>query len=396
MRLFRYILLMAIVLLTAACSSESTVQEEKVVQVDQQYPMVFGTSYATESANVMRAATASTLKDGFKVDVWKGFGGSAQQSVMNGYQVNYSVVDAKDKWEYIGVNGQIERYWDMGAFPYDFRAVSPYMAESQATPDGITISKSFQAQTLTNEVLNVDAAACEPCVVSHVTRQKTGSNYDDTDVIKDAAINETSKSNGTRGVHMPFHHLVSKIGFRIFIDNAQPDRPEWQNDYMIQIKNIVITVQRSEGFITKSNKYTATNAQGLGHGTFSDNTTTTDEFTVLSHNAYEGSSQNLHYHLNRETALDLSPDCLHQIPQTGVKVHVKLTLKTNHVSEDQTEFQYDSWLKLDNQDTFTWDPETKYIYYLHIPNLHSHEIYLNSCEIEPWDEVRTTEIPVEL
>jgi hypothetical protein len=45
---------------------------------------------------------------------------------------------------------------------------------------------------------------------------------------------------------------------------------------------------------------------------------------------------------------------------------------------------------------FAWEPEKRYVYYLHIPNLLGHDIILDTCEILPWDEVQTSEIPVEL
>lgn len=364
--------------------------------------MVFGTTYATEATSVTRSTTTSSLlKRDFKVYTWKDFGKTSRQIVMGGYQVNYSVVDEKDQWNYVDVNGQPQRYWDLAAYPYEFRAFSPYLAEAEATPDGITINKTFQAQVLTNNSYNVSEATGEPCVVAHVKRQQVGSNYEDTDAIKSAEINDANKTNATRGVHMPFHHLMSKIGFRIFIDNPQPTSTDHIDNYEVWIDNVTITVQRAGGFITKSDKYTADNTQNLGIGTFSENTTTTSEFTVLSHNEYKNTDQNLHQHLSLETAFNMTSNGttlndLLQIPQSGVKVHVKMTIHTNHVDPDETVFYYDSWLTLNGEDTFTWEPEKRYIYYLHIPNLHGHDIYLNTCEVLPWDEVQTTDIPIEL
>ena len=61
---------------------------------------------------------------------------------------------------------------------------------------------------------------------------------------------------------------------------------------------------------------------------------------------------------------------------------------------------YDKLLSLNRTnvagDLFTWEPEKRYIYYLRIPNIHSHELVLETCEILSWDEVQTSDIPIEL
>ena len=107
---------------------------------------------------------------------------------------------------------------------------------------------------------------------------------------------------------------------------------------------------------------------------------------------------NFHYHLNQASAFDLTPNYLQQIPQSGVKLHVKLHLHTHHVEAEDEEFDFERDLSLDKTnlegDLFTWEPDTRYIYYLHIPNLHGHEIVIYTCEVLPWDEVQTTDIDV--
>lgn len=391
MKPFRNILLLVAATALAACSIHGKLEEEQ--KVDDRMPMVFGTSSATQETVISKAA----LESNFKVSVWKSFGSSAQQNVMNGYKVEYDADGSPYKWDYTGVEGQIQRYWDLPAFPYEFRAVAPYFAGASMTPDGITISVPFRAQSLIDDVYNCTDSQAQPGVVAHVNRVKSGSDYTDTDLIKSTEINEAAKANATREVHLPFHHLNSKIGFRVFIDNPMP---LW-NDYTISIQSIVIKAVKT-GFITQSGTYTATNAQGLATGTFSDNTTE-NEFTLLSHGLYMDDDEthwNFHYHLSQETAFDLTPDYLQQIPQEGVKLYVKLKLKTHHVEAEDEEFEFERHLSLDKTnldgDLFTWKPDYRYIYYLHIPNLHGHEIVIYTCEVLPWDEVQTSDIPVEL
>lgn len=403
------VLLLAAATLTVACSSDGTLEDEN--RVDLRQPMVFGSSFSSSETVVSRAAT--DLQDtytNFKVGVWKNFGSSGQQNVMNGYEVDYSTTTIVDdiysyNWYYENINGQPLRYWDFSAFPYEFRAVSPYLAGASITADGITVNlatdnKAFHAQSLVNDAYNVTDAAAQPCLVSHVTRVKDGTDFVDTDVIKNTEINTTGKANATREVHMPFHHLNCKIGFRIYIDNPMP---LW-DDYSISIQSIKITVLNADNkFITESKTYTATNEQGLLTGTFSDNTTATGEYTLLEHGLYKDDTEshwNFHYHLNKETAFDLTPGYLQQIPQTGVKLHVKLHMHTHRVEADDEEFDFERIISLDPTnlagDEFTWEPDYRYIYYLHVPNLHGHEIVLHTCEILPWDEVQTTDIDVGL
>lgn len=394
--LHRDILLVAAALLVVACSSDSTLEEkrEHAPLVDDQKPMVFSSSSAKTAAT--RASSAlETLHNNFKVSVWKNYGNTAsQQNVMDGYKVNYTA----SKWDYVdvvvGTNTQAQRYWDMNAYPYEFRATSPYLPGALLATDKITLdvsSQPFKAQTLINDAYNATDVVSEPCIVAHVNRQKVGDDYVDMDVIANEEINTASKINATRSIIMPFHHLISKVGFRIFIDDPQPT----VQNYVASLNSITITAVKS-GFISESNTYTATNAQGLRNGTFSDNTTS-DEFILLQHGLY--SDLDLRQYLRQSDAYDLCPNYLQQIPQGDVKIRVQLQIKTIDGDNHEETINYDKLLSLNKTtttgDLFTWEPEKRYIYYLHIPNIHEHEIEY-TCEIRSWDEVQTSDIPIEL
>ncbi len=427
MHLNKHILLIAMAtVLTAACSSDSTIEEMQVVEPYVPVPMTFGFSSAVQSTSETtqdvngwstRAVSLQSRFSDFKVGTWKAFGSATQQNVMNGYKVQHDATPASDakytyNWTYEGVlSGQSLRYWDLGAFPYEFRAVAPYMASTTITDGGLTVSGvNFRAQTLTNDSYNYTVAESEPCVIAHVKREKTDNEYKDTDVLSnnlDKEINTDVKADATRAVHVPFHHLMSQVSFKIYIDNPQPVNHDWDDDiadngeYSVWIDNIVITVKNAEdGFIYGSTSYTADNAGGLKNGTYGGTNTTTDEYTIMSHSAYTSASHNLHDHLNTSSALELTPNHLQQIPQSGVKVRVQLQIHTNHIETTEQQFNYDTWLSLDRTssvgDRFTWAPDTRYIYYLHIENLHGHEIVLHTVDILPWDEVQTTNIEVGL
>lgn len=390
MNLYRYIILLLTAIIAVSCSFSSKLRDEDMVNVD--VPMVFGTSLSQEETNVTKAP----LETGFKVGTWKSFGLTQQEVVMDGYQVDYTASGSPYKWNYVGVNGQLQRYWDLGAFPYEFRAVSPCLSACNITAEGISMTGvSFQAQTFINETYNVTAAAGESAVVAHVQRRLESAEYADYDIIKNNEINSAAKSNAVREVQMPFHHLISKIGFRIFINDPQPSAP----NYTVALKDVQISVENTDNnFITASTAYAATNAQGLISGTFTGNTTQTGAYTLLKHGEYTG--VNLREHLNTTTAYDLCADFMQQIPQSNVKLRVKLTMISKDDNNVETTFEYNRLLSLDKTktegDSFTWAPDTKYIYYLHIPNLHEHTIYVNTCAILPWDEVQTEDISIGL
>lgn len=412
--LFRYILLPVAAVLAASCSSDTTLEDEKVV--DTRKPMVFGSSAAAPES-VTRAGSAP-LTANFKVSAWKDFGGSGQQVVMDEYEVDYTATATPYKWNYVDVKGQLQRYWDLAAFPYEFRAVSPYHATATSiSTAGITIdasSKPFRAQSYINDAYNVTAADSEPYVVAHTRRAVNADGaYEDTDLIKNTEINSGVKANATREVHLPFHHLISKVGFRIFINDPQPSSP----NYRVDLNKITISVVNAENnFVIASNTYSANNAQGLGRGTFTPtkaaaaDVNAKGEYELLRHDSRylldnnPATPVNLRKYLHLADAFDMTPDCLHQIPQGNVKIRVQVQLETDYLKgtgvEIENIFNYDSMLSLNNDnpagDVFTWEPDYRYIYVLHIPNVHGHEIFLHTCQILPWDDVQTADIPIGL
>jgi hypothetical protein len=372
---------------------------------------------------VTRAALETTHND-FKVGTWKAFGLATQQNVMDGYRVSYTSTMQSDygngyNWYYEGLNGQLLRYWDLAAFPYEFRAIAPYDNHTTITTDGIAIGCAegnyFRSQQRTGDT---NTTGNEPYVVCHVTRtQQADGTYADTDIIKNERINTVGEANATREVHMPFHHLMTKVGFRVFIDNPAPE----QKPYHVILESVKISVHQAGGqFITDSKTYTASNTDGFKQGAFTDNTivttTKTTPFLLLSHGQYfepAGSTTtlNLHQHLHRENAYDLTPGELLQIPQSDVEIKVEVTIKTNFNEATGEMFgtegtyheeTYTRWLNIMHDEDiydpshFTWLPDNKYIYYLRIGNIHEHDIFLDTCEILPWEDVQTNDIDVGL
>lgn len=380
MTLFRHITpLTAAALLLTSCFSSGKLVDESVV--DMRTPMVFGTSVRQDEATETKAAV---LPQGFKVNTWKSFGAVSQQTVMDGFKVDYTPT-ASSKWDYVGVLEQVQRYWDLGAFPYEFRAVSPWSEDVTITETGVSIDRMYYGQTLLDGVYNKEAALCEPFVVAQVSREDLGKGvaerYVDRDLIKGQEINAAAKADGTRCVHMPFHHLLCKVGFRLFIDDPQPSSP----DYVVTLQSVEVSVVK-DGFLTKGT-YAATATQGLGRGTFADDSPKSGEYCILKRNTEY--PENMREYLNINNAFDLTPGELHQIPQENVKLRVKMKMQTHHAGTVDGNFSYETEIE-----PYTWAPDTRHIYYLHVPNLHAHAVELYTCEILPWDIVETEDIPV--
>lgn len=382
MTLFRHITpLTAAALLLTSCFSSGKLVDENVV--DTRTPMVFGTSVRQDEETETKAAV---LPQGFKVNTWKSFGMAAQQTVMDGFKVDYTPT-ASSKWDYVGVLEQVQRYWDLGAFPYEFRAVSPWSEDVTITETGVSIDRMYYGQTLLDGVYNKEAAICEPFVVAQVSREDLGSGvterYPDRDLIKGQEINAAAKADGTRSVHMPFHHLLCKVGFRLFIDDPQPSSP----DYVVTLQSVEVSVVK-DGFLTKGT-YAATATQGLGRGTFADDSPKSGEYCILKRNTEY--PENMREYLNIYNAFDLTPGELHQIPQENVKLRVKMKMQTHHAGTVDGNFSYETEIE-----PYTWAPDTRHIYYLHVPNLHAHEVELYTCEILPWEIVESEDIPVDV
>lgn len=405
MRIHRYIYALLAIIALASCSSDEQLSKVDVIGNDN--PMRFGVANALEESTVTRAS----LNAGFKVSTYKSFGIEAkQQVVMGGYEVEYTSTDAK-KWNYVGVNGQIERYWDADGYPYDFRACTPFIAGASLTDAGIEIdmtasgAPTFKAQTFLegtdgNGAYNQTEAKSEACMISHVQRKApttdAPNDYCDYDLLKpvDALsyteINTAAKTP-VRDVHLPFHHLMSKVGFRFYIDD--PSVPT----YDIKMKNVTISIVTQTGseFILESKKYTSTNNSNLLNGTFDVLTraTLTEQSLLTKTDAY---TEDIGKHLNHDTAFDFKcPGDMVQIPQKNLKIHVKLTLDYKETSKD-----FDRYLSIDDTniegDLFTWEPNTHYIYYLHLLNLEKYPIITCTAEIVPWEVVKTEDIEIGL
>ena len=98
---YRHIWPLAVALLIAACSSNDTLPEKPVVVVedkeepvvDNGQPLVFGSSRSPVAST--RSSSLESFYTDFKVGVWKNYGNTTQQNVMDGYKVEYDATTSK-------------------------------------------------------------------------------------------------------------------------------------------------------------------------------------------------------------------------------------------------------------------------------------------------------------
>ena len=421
-----YIIYYMAALMCIACSSQTSLEEEKPIAPVGNDPISF--IGADEAAVEHSAFTRSAmLQTGFVVSTYKNYGQSewmaSENTVMDRYSVDYK--ENRDdwngvvisNWNYVNVNNlftgnrQEEKFWDYSGFPYRFHAVAP--------ANGNTISASqinilgnnelfidngdaplYQAQTFTAPA-STDATLltstdvqitpsnkeAEPYLVAQVSRNNNG---EDKDIIKNIEINNTSYGKNRR-VALPFHHLNSKVRFGVYTFNLSQTA---QHDY---ISDLVITVEKLASSATSYKAYGQDSwISDYGYSGF-QGIEVKDNQTIFTYNptATNGTAQrsyadnDLSLHQGKSSVYWFEcPDGIMQLPQNGVKMHIKMTI----CKEDGTErfFFYDYEIKNENltEDPTHWMAGCIHSYYLCLElddeNL---PILTVTATLTPWEDV---------
>lgn len=381
--------------LFTACSSDKVVEEvEEIKPLGE--PIRF-TCKLQENASATRAAA---LEDDFLLSAYKSFQQSGQQTVMDDYHIQHTTSgsdwdgNVSHNWQYVGVDGQIERYWDNDGFPYRFNAVAPYTTNSSAismTDTKVDINATYKMQTWNDGVkTNADDREAEPYWVAQVQR---GADGKDTDMITGSNIPNASSTALNRYVAVPFHHLNSKIRFALYTTSA------WATAHPMYIEDLSIKVT-SDNFVTGAGKYTALGESwyiGTGNSGFSDLTKATATGTELVQ--YKGvqsdgsplSGNDLSQWQSKNSAFWFDKDGLMQIPQENVELKVSLTLKMLSDHSEKIKFEnVPIKVVLDNQTPQTeldWKSGNLYTYYLVIDNVDEKlEIYFTAT-LAPWEDI---------
>ncbi len=365
----------------AACSSESTIEEVKNI-TESTDPMRFTGSGVSEEVEIPTRASAP-LTTGFMVSCWKAYGIASQQDVMEKYRVEYKVDgwSNKSSWNYVGVNGQYEKYWDYSNFPYRFHAIAP----SPANPNNfilkdnkLTISATYKSQTCHNgTITNPDA---EPYLLAQVQRNTDGSDHD---IFAGKEIGNGSTTKN-REVALPFHHLNSKVRFGVYTTDY------WATDNKLYIEGLTIKVT-SPDFATEATSYTTTGTNSWmidnGYSGFAGLTKTTN-FQLLQFDGGPALTGNdLRVCQGRSSAYMLQcPDGIMQLPQENIKMAVSFNLMKEGSSTPYKTYT-DVPIKLeDNTEIFQWHTGYIHTYYLILGPFD--KLSLNfTATLTPWEDI---------
>lgn len=413
------ILLLTATLMITSCSSNSTIEDEDVIVIAD--PIKF--SNVSNQAESRATVPSNLLKAGFLVSTYKDFSSEKfnkdLHTVMNRYKVDYK--ENRNDWEgkvesfwnYIGIDEQKEKYWDLSAFPYRFHAVAP--AHGNAIPDNsasspvkeltydhLKITATYKSQQFVAPAKAVsDASSCtitpndataEPYLVAQMQRDNNGSDYD---IFKSAVMTDASSgtsANKARQVPLPFHHLNCKVRFCIYTENlAQTDRVDYIKNLTIWAENLATSATGYEAF--GENAWTSED----GYSYFKGIDVSTSSVELIKYNiggtsrSYEQNDLSLHQSKTSAYYLEC-PDGIMQLPQTNVKLHVKMDIVDKEGSEYTTFKDFEINESTANSTTTVdprhWIAGNIYTYYLHLnfDDL-TLPIITATCSITPWDDV---------
>lgn len=381
-------------------------------------PLLF-TGASEDMAQSARSATRSTmLQSGFMVSTYKNYGSpgfiATDHTVMDKYLVEYKerrddwngVVESN--WNYIGVNGQIEKYWDYSNFPYRFHAVAPKQPTMLfSPPTGMVLNDShlkipavykaqkFEATPSPSAVTTVTPSdeEAEPYLVAQVNRDPNG--YD-SDILVNKGINNTSTTKSRR-VALPFHHLNSKVRFAVYTDNlAQTDKDSYVKDMTIWVEKLATQATGFEAHGTESwsSQTGFSNFTGI---------TVNDAVTIFKYNCFASgetaqrsyTDNNMSLHQSRSSAYFLEcPNGIMQLPQDNLKIHVSLAIA--HDSESKYFYDYEIQKPAPGSipsgstetDPTHWLAGHIHTYYLHLQFSDDHlPIMTVTCTLSDWTDI---------
>ena len=384
--------------LLVACGSEEVIDN---VVTESEDPMRFGSAtMGVETKSGLRAA-GDKLKHGFVVSSYKLPTTGSMQTVMERYEAVYkeSPWYQNSSWGTVGgtpdfYQEQVERYWDYSARSYQFHAVAPNSdkraAEYVTNPDftltatELCLPDPFQRQTAADGAVTPAISESEPYLVAQVERHLQGAasatDYDmlvkdPSDATKALVINAEKGTSSGRTVALPFHHLTSRVRFAIYTTVSSCPAS-------LFIQNVTISASSASGFITRAESYEATlpSDGNFMQGDFKNPAreganVETSLLTLLTAfpEAY------LDQHVGKDKAYFFEcKEGLMQLPQTGVKLSVDLRIGSH---------RYTFPLKVGSEDTFTWEPNKLYTYYIVVSNIDPFMIHF-TASLTDWEDVK--------
>lgn len=383
--------------LMASCSSNEVIEKIEEIKTSND-PLTFTCNIQDNPS--ASATRAQSLDTDFMVSAYKSYNTAKEQVVMDKYIVKHSTSgsdwdgNTSHNWDYVGVDGQIERYWDYDNFPYRFNAIAPCPSDKSShvlTDKNLTINATYKMQTCTDGVVSPSLADAEPYLVSQVQR---GTDGKDMDVFSETEINSGSTTLN-RYVALPFHHLNSKIRFGVYSLN------HWATEHKLYIKDLVITATSDNKFVTEAAKYTSagTSSWKIETGTsgFAGLTTATDANTSTTLFSFSGfkdgvllEDNDLRKHQGQSSAYFMQcKDGIIQIPQVGVEMKVSLDLMQEDGSLLKKYTNIPVVLRLEDntiQENYNWVSGNIYTYYLILDFDKNLEIQFTAT-LTPWEDI---------
>ena len=392
-----------------ACTADSTIQEEDVV--DESAPMQF--SQAAVTTAVTRAGSSHALKSGFLVSCFKGLGEGVYnhpQVVMDNYEVLYSSNDwaGVSKWDYVGTttNGyykkQVQRYWDISSFPYQFYAVAPCPSHTDISSFVLTNttfsmpeSAKYSYQTCNNGVVS---GGLDPYSIAQVQCSDMDNTHDKDLINGNTIVKSGATTSYDRYVALPFHHLTSIVRFLLY-NNYKKELPATLTLTNLQIK------AASDNFVMAGDSYSADLTKtDMLHGSFTNSTYATDVQKVLLQTDATKICD-MKVAVDRDHAYDCeNPAGLLQIPQQNVKLTISFDVIGVKYKEDFTNttnggkitytkanetVHYENVPIGDSNGLVSWAPNTIYTYVIKVNEFYPLSIDF-TAELTPWSDVEGT------
>lgn len=406
-----------------ACSSDSSVEEVVPIAPVGKDPISFSGADENAVAHSAPVTRSAMLQSGFVVSTFKNYGKIGWQAstntVMDCYLVEYK--ENRDdwngvvvsNWNYIDVtnpwtsNRQEEKFWDYSGFPYRFHAVAPANGNTinkdhidKLSNNELFIKAPYKAQVFTapasadatlltsaDVTITPSNQEAEPYLIAQVSRNNNG---EDRDIIKDREINNASYGKNRR-VALPFHHLNSKVRFGVYTYNlSQTAQHDYISDLVITVEKLATSATSYKAFGQDSwiSDYGFSGFQGIevkdNQPIFTYNPTATGSTPQRSY-----ADNDLSLHQGRSSAYWLEcPDGIMQLPQNGVKLHIKMKI----CKEDGTErfyfYDYEIKKEAQSEDPTHWIAGCIHSYYLCLElDGESLPILTVTATLTPWEDV---------
>lgn len=387
------------VLLLVSCAVDKVKEDIPEIDLSGTDPISFTCKSQDEETEFTTRASVLLASD-FMVSTYKAFG-QTKHSVMENYHVEYLTAgtawdgNVRPYWDYTGVAGQYERFWDYSAFPYRFHAIAPYPKNKTnyiLSDNQLNIPEPYYAQTTINGMITPADNVAEPHLLAQVQRNTDGT---DQDLLGSNSVINNASTSRNREVWLPFHHLNSKIRFGIY------HTTQWLTANKTYINHLVIKVV-SASFVTEALSGYKTENNGSWHisngnsgfqGLKKEASSINNPYQIYSFDGGLGVEGNdLTLCQTRQTAYFMQcPGGIMQIPQEKVRMTVSFDLmkEDGNVYQEFRDVPIQLIFNVEPTvcDEFNWQSGYIYTYYLVLGEVENKLEITFTATLTPWEDV---------